>query len=91
MVFSNGEIYNFDFRNNKLYKRINVLKSKLSKKIKGSNNYNKLNNKILKLNLRFKLLIENYYKQFVNKLNKTYNKIFIQDENISQWKKKFRI
>ena len=81
IVTSNGDKYNYNFEIPNELKR---KQRKLSKKQKGSNNYNKQCSKIKKSYENLTNKKNDAANKFVNKL-KQYENIIIQDENIKGW------
>ena len=78
MTSSKGELINYPKSIIREFYRINKLKSLRDKKIKNSNNWNKLNNKIKLAYERFENLKKNFIEQTTTKLCK-HNNIAIED------------
>ncbi len=78
MTSSKGEFINYPKTVLREFYRINKLKSLRDKKIKGSNNYNKLNNKIKLAYERFENLKKNFIEQTTTRLCR-HNNIAIED------------
>lgn len=67
----------------KLYTKISYYQKRLSKKIKGSNNYNVMKTKLRRLYLRINNIENDYLHKLTNKLLKKFNVITIEDLNVS--------
>ena len=78
MTSSIGEFINYPKSVIREFYRINRLKSIRDKKIKGSNNWNKVNNKIIKSYEKFENLKKDFIEQTTTKLCR-YNNIAIED------------
>lgn len=78
MTASNGEFINYPKSVLREFQRINKLKHYRDKKVKGSNNWNKINNKIVKAYERLENLKRNFIEQATTKLCKN-NNIVIED------------
>jgi len=81
-VDSNGNIANFENHYYKAQKKLAKLQRQLSKKIKGSSNYNKLKNKISKLHTHIKNQRKDYLHKLSTKLVKEYKFICVEDINL---------
>lgn len=93
MTASNGEIYNYPKSIVRRYNRIKRLQHYLDKKQKGSNNYNKLLQRINKSYERMNNIKKDYVEQLTTKLCRQYH-IVIEDIDMRQFllkksKKKF--
>ena len=78
MTTMDGELINYPSSVLREFQRINRLKSYRDKKIKDSNNYNKINKKISKAYGRFEFLKRNFIEQTTTKLCKN-NNIAVED------------
>ena len=78
MTSSKGEFINYPRSVIREFYRINKLKSVRDKKVKNSNNWNKVNNKIIKAYERFENLKKDFIEQTTTKLCKS-NNIVIED------------
>ena len=87
MTDNNGNKINYPKSVLRQYQRVNSLKSKLSKKSKDSNNYNKLKLKIEKAYNRFENLKKDFIEQTTTKLAKENN---IAIENLTNSKLQFK-
>ena len=86
MTSSTGEFINYPKSVIREFYRINKLKSLRDKKIKNSNNYNKLNNKIVLAYKRFENLKKNFIEQTTTRLCR-YNNIAIENLTNAKIKK----
>lgn len=86
MTSSNGEFLNYPKSVIREFYRINKLKSLRDKKIKESNNYNKLNNKLVLAYERLENLKRNFIEQTTTRLCR-YNNIAIEDLTNAKIKK----
>ena len=92
MTSSKGDIINYPKTVLRQFYRINSLKSKLSKKVKNSNNHKKLSEKLDKAWIRFENLKKNFIEQTTTELAKESN-IAIEDltnNKIKESRKNFR-
>ena len=92
MTSSKGDIINYPKTVLRQFYRINSLKSKLSKKVKNSNNNKKLSEKLDKAYFRFENLKKNFIEQTTTELAKESN-IAIEDltnNKIKESRKNFR-
>ena len=92
MTSSKGDIINYPKTVLRQFYRINSLKSKLSKKVKNSNNHKKLSEKLDKAWTRFENLKKNFIEQTTTQLAKESN-IAIEDltnNKIKESRKNFR-
>lgn len=64
--------------------RLKGLQAKLARQIKGSNNYNKTNNKIRKEYIHLSNIKEDISNKIVHSLVTTYDKIITQDDNLNE-------
>ena len=84
---NNGKIYNYPKSVIREFQRIKTLQSIMDKKIKNSNNYNKIKIRFIQAYERMNNLKRNFIEQLTAKLCKAYH-IVIEDINISEFFKR---